>query len=72
MAIADSYVIHCIYKLYLYIRAGFETKHFSSWEEFTRWKESEEESTHTYFVQPKGEEVSHVQEKSNVKLFCVS
>ena len=28
------------------------------------WKESEEESSQTYFVQPKGEAVSHVQDQS--------
>ena len=32
-----------------------ESKEFLSWEAFTGWKEAEEESTHTYFVRPKGE-----------------
>ncbi|XP_065903838.1 P43 5S RNA-binding protein-like [Dysidea avara] len=35
------------------------TKVFSTWKEFTTWKLSEEQSSHTYFVQPKGEEASH-------------
>ena len=33
---------------------GTETKQFPSWEAFMTWKEAEEESTYTCFVQPKG------------------
>ena len=32
------------------------------------WKESEEELSHTYFVQPKGKAVSHVQDKFKVSV----
>jgi len=32
---------------------------FATWDEFTTWKESEEETSHTCFVQPKGEEASN-------------
>ena len=31
------------------------TKEFPSWTEFISWKEEEESSSHSYFVQPKGE-----------------
>ena len=34
-------------------------KQFSTWDEFVAWKESEEKSSHSCFVLPKGEEVSH-------------
>ena len=47
---------------------GFEMKKFCTWEEFVSWKETEEESTHTYFVQPKSEEISHIQEKSKCQM----
>ena len=66
-----SYVIHCIYKLYLYIRAGFETKNFSSLEEFTRWKESEEESTHIYFVQRQKVKKYHMSRKKVMSNYFV-
>ena len=47
---------------------GFEMKNFCTWEEFVSWKESEEESTHTYFMRLKGEEISHIQEKSKCQM----
>ena len=36
------------------MHTGIETKHFPSWEAFMTWKEAEEESSFTYFVQPNG------------------
>ena len=35
------------------MHTGIETKH-PSWEGFMTWKEAEEESSFTYFVQPNG------------------
>ena len=57
-----------IMKLRFMCHIGFEMKNFCTWEEFVSWKESEEQSTHTYFVQPKGEEISHIQEKSKCQI----
>ena len=37
---------------------GTETQNFHSWEAFLSWKEAEEESTYTCFVQPKGASMS--------------
>lgn len=36
------------------MHADIETKCFQSWEAFTAWKETEEESSFTHFVQPNG------------------
>jgi len=32
-----------------------ELKEFRSWNEFVKWKEAEEEATHTCYVKPKGD-----------------
>ena len=50
---------HCIYTsqchYYTYTcTVGTDTKQFPSWEAFMSWKDAEEESTYTCFVQPKG------------------
>ena len=34
---------------------GTEKKEFPSWEAFLSWKQCEEDTSHTCFIQPKGE-----------------
>jgi len=39
-----------------------EWKEFHNWESFLKWKEAEEETTHTFFVRPKGATTSGLDE----------
>ena len=43
-----------LYNIYT-VTITMVTKEFPSWTEFISWKEEEESSSHSYFVQPKGE-----------------
>ena len=51
---------------------GTERKNFPSLEAFFSWKESEEEATHTCFVQPKGETKSIIQGQGMYNFMQVS
>ena len=53
-----------MYKYYAYIKLHIDIdvhiKTFPSWVAFTAWKEEEEQSTYSYFIQPKGTVESEV------------
>ena len=51
---------------------GTERKNFPSLGAFFSWKESEEEATHTCFVQPKGETKSIIQGQGMYNFMQVS
>ena len=49
-----------------------ETRNFPSWEAFLSWKEAEEESTYTYYVQPKGASMSTTEESGVIILIIIT